>query len=358
MIELPLFGAAAQSLAGLDISSSAVKLVELSGADGAAPVLERYAIEALPRDAVVDGNIANMDAVSEAIRRALRRFGAVRNVAAALPAASVIIKRIIVPAGLREHELEALVESEASQYIPFALDEVSLDFQITSTLPNNPGEVEVLVAASRRDKVEDRVAAAQAAGLRVVVMDVESLATEAALERITRELPQAGADRIIGLIDIGSSVMAANMFRNGQRIYAREQHCGGHQLTQDIARHYAMSIDEAESAKRESGVLDASYERDLLRPFMDGLALEVSRALQFFFTSTPWNAVDQLYLCGGSAVLPGLVDVVAARTQVDTRLANPFAAMQLSSRLRGRKLLDDAPALMTACGLALRRFDP
>lgn len=356
MIELPLFSAAKPALAGLDISSSSVKLVELGGSGLRELRLERYAIEPLPREAVVDGGIARLDAVAETLKRALRRFGAVRNVAAALPASAVIIKKIIVPDGLREHELEMLVESEASQYIPFALDEVSLDFQLIGPASGGTDEVEVLVAASRKDRIEDRVAVAQAAGLRTLVMDVESLATEAALELITRELPQAGADRIIGLIDIGANVMAATMYRNGQRIYAREQSCGGHRLTLDIARHYGLSLDEAEQAKR-GGLMAEGYERDLLRPFMDTIALEASRALQFFFTSTPWNEVDLLYLCGGSAALPGLADVVAARTQVDTRVANPFATMEVSPRLRGRKLLEDAPALMTACGLALRRFD-
>lgn len=356
MIELPLFGAAAQALAGLDISSSAVKLVELAAADKGGYQVERYVIEALPRDAVVDGNIAQMEAVSDAIKRALRRFGALRNVAVALPASSVITKKILVPEGLRELEMELLVEAEASQYIPFALDEVNVDFHVIGPAGRGSAELEVLVAASRKDKVEDRVAVAQAAGLRTMVVDVESLATEAALELITRALPDGGADRIIGLVDIGAGVMAATMFRNGQRIYAREQSHGGHQLTQDIARHYGFSVDEAEAAKR-AGTLPEDYSRDLLRPFMDGLALEVSRALQFFFTSTQYNEVDLLLLCGGSAVLPGLVDVVTARTQIDTRIANPFAAMTLSPTVRAPRLFVDAPALMTACGLALRRFD-
>ena len=121
-------------------------------------------------------------------------------------------------------------------------------------------------------------------------------------------------------------------------------------------RHFGMSLEEAEGAKR-TGSLPESYEADLLRPFMDALALEVSRALQFFFTSTQFNQVDHIVLDGGCAVIPGLADTVAGRTQVETQVANPFANMSLSSKIRPKNLAADAPALLVACGLALRRFD-
>lgn len=357
MIEFSLFGSKARQLAGLDISSSSVKLVELSGGDKEGYKIERYAIEPLPRDAVVDGNIANLDAVSEALRRALRRFGGgVKNVAMALPASSVITKKIILPDGLREQEMEMQVESEANQYIPFALDEVNLDFQVIGPAASGAGEVEVMIAASRKDKVEDRVATAQAAGLKAVVIDVESLAIESAFELVSRQLMQAGGDKVVALIDIGASVMNVTVLRGGQQVYSREQAFGGHQLTQDIARQYGMSLEEAEAAKRSGGLPD-DYARDLMRPFMDSLALEISRALQFFFTSTQFNQVDHLVLAGGCAVMPGLADVVAGRTQVETIIANPFAGMALSSKVRPKNLLADAPSLMVACGLALRRFD-
>lgn len=357
MIDLPFFGAAAHQLAGLDISSSSVKLVELSGGDKEGYKVERYAIEPLPRDAVADGNIANLEAVSEAVRRALRRFGSgIKNVAMALPASSVITKKIILPAGLREQEMEISVESEANQYIPFAIDEVNLDFQVVGPAPGNPGELEVLIAASRKDKVEDRVAVAQAAGLKATVVDVESLAIESALELVCRQLPNGGQDKVVGLVDVGANVMKVSMFRNRQQVYMREQAFGGNQLTQDIVRHYGMSSDEAEAAKR-AGSLPDTYSRELMRPFLDSLALEVSRALQFFFTSTQFNQVDHLVLAGGCAVMPGLADIVAARTQVETLIGNPFVGMTLSSKVRPKSLLADAPSLMVACGLALRRFD-
>lgn len=353
-----LFNPKARPLLGLDISSSAVKLVELTAGGKQGYRVERYAIEVLPKDAVSDGNIANLEGVVDAVKRAWRRLGtSTRNVAMALPASAVITKKIIVAAGLREDELEFQVESEANQYIPFSIDEVNLDFQVLGPAPSVPDEMEVLIAASKKERVEDRVAVADAAGLKAVVVDVESFATLAAFELIERQLPDAGKNQIVALVDAGASVLSLTVLRNGQQVYAREQAFGGSQLTLDISRHYGMNYEDAEAAKR-AGDLPEGYEAELLNPFMENLALEVSRALQFFFTSTQFNQVDHIVMAGGCSVIPGVDEVVATRTQVNTLIANPFANMELSDRVRARSLLADSSALMVACGLALRRFDP
>ena len=353
-----LLNSKARSLIGLDISSSAVKLVELTANGKEGYRVERYTIEVLPKDAVSDGNIANLDGVVDTVRRAWKRLGtSTRNVAMALPGSAVITKKIIVPAGLREDELEAQVESEANQYIPFSIDEVNLDFQIIGPAPAVPDELEVLIAASKKERVEDRVAVADAAGLKAVIVDVESLAVLSAFELIQRQLPEAGKNQTIALIDAGANVMSLTVLRNGIQVYAREQAFGGAQLTQDIIRHYGMTHEDAEAAKR-SGNLPEGYEAELLNPFMENLALEVSRALQFFFTSTQYNQVDHVIMAGGCAVIPGVDEVVATRTQVNTLIANPFANMVLSDRVRAKSLLADSSSLLVACGLALRRFDP
>ena len=356
-LDLSIFSTKARPVIGLDISSSAVKMVELSSDGKGGYRVDRYTVEVLPKDVVADGNIVNLEIVAESVKRAWKRMATTtRQVAMALPSAAVITKKIIVPAGLREAELEVQVESEANQYIPFALEEVNLDFQVIGSAPSSPEEVEVLIAASKKEKVEDRVAVAEAAGLKVTIMDVESYALLAAFELIEQQLPDAGKNQVIALIDIGANVMNLTVLRNRQQVYAREQAFGGNQLTQDIARQYGMSFEEAESAKRASN-LPENYESDLLRPFMEALALEVSRALQFFFTSTQFNQVDHIVLAGGCAVLPGVDEIVASRTQVNTMVANPFASMVLSDRVRAKSLIVDASALMVACGLALRRFD-
>lgn len=355
--DLSIFNPKARSLIGLDISSSSVKMVELANDGKSGYRVDRYTIEVLPRDAVADGNIVNLEAVAETVRRAWKKLAtSTRHVAIALPASHVITKKIIVAAGQREEELELLVESEANQYIPFPLEEVNLDFQVIGPAPSSPEEIEVLIAASRKEKVEDRVAVAESAGLKPVVMDVDSYAVFASFELIEKQLPDGGKDQIVALVDVGANVMNLTVLRNGQQLYAREQAFGGNQLTQDIARQFGMTFEEAEAEKRRNNLPD-NYEAELLQPFVESLALEVSRALQFFFTSTQFNKVDHIVLAGGCAVLPGVDEVVASRTQINTIIANPFADMVLSDRVRAKSLLADASSLMVACGLALRRFD-
>jgi type IV pilus assembly protein PilM len=357
-IDFSILNPRARALVGLSISSSSIKMVELSGGRGGDYQLECYAIEPLPEGAVVDGNISNHDGVSETIARCWKRLDtSARNVAMALPTAAVITKKIILPAGLRESAMEVQVESEANQYIPFALEEVNLDFQVIGPSPADPDEVEVLIAASRKEGVEDRVACAEAAKLKPVVMDVESYAMLAAFELVREQFVGNTDDRVFALVDIGANAMKVTILRGAQQVYSREQAFGGNQLTQDIVRAYGMGFEEAEALKR-TGPLPENYESEILRPFLDNLALEISRALQFFFTSTQYSEVDHLVLMGGGALLPGVAQVVSERTQIDTAMANPFAKMSLSPRVRAKQLMLDAPALMVACGLALRRFDP
>ena len=293
---LEVFKTKAPTLIGVDVASTSIKLVELSEAGKGTYRLERYTIEPLPKDTVQDGNIANLDQVSDALKRAWKRLGSRnRNIALALPASMVITKKIIVPSGQKEEELELAVEAEANQYIPFALDEVNLDFQILGPAPNNPDEVEILIAASRKEKVEDRVAIAEAAGLRPRVMDVESYATQEAFRLITPSLPANGRDQNIAFVDVGAHITHFYVLRNGQFLFSRDQAFGGNQLTHDIQRAFNLSPEEAESAKKNQG-LPENYDADVLQPFMETLALEITRALQFFFTSTAYNQVDQIVL--------------------------------------------------------------
>lgn len=356
-LDLSIFNPKARSLIGLDISSSSVKMVELASDGKNGYRVERYTIEVLPRDAVADGNVVNLEAAAESVRRAWKKLAtSTRQVAIALPASHVITKKIIVASGQREDELELQVESEANQYIPFPLEEVNLDFQVVGSAASSPDEIEVLIAASRKEKVEDRVAVAESAGLKPTVMDVESYAVLSAFELIEKQLPDGGKGQIIALVDVGANVMNLTVLRNGQQLYVREQAFGGNQLTQDIARLFGMTFEEAEAEKRRNNLPD-NYEAELLQPFVESMALEVSRALQFFFTSTQFTQVNHIVLAGGCAILPGADEVVASRTQINTIIANPFADMVLSDRVRAKSLLADASSLMAACGLALRRFD-
>ncbi len=347
-------------LIGVDISSSSVKMVELSLADKGKNIyrIERYAIEPLLAGAIQDGAIVNMEAVSQSIQRGWKRMGTrLKAVALAMPAADVITKKIVVAAGQREDDLALQVENEASQYIPFSLDEVDLDFQVTKQIPDNPNEVEILIAASRKDKVEDRVAVVLSAGLNAVVVDVEPYAAQAAFELIENQLPNGAKDQVIALIDVGSAVMNINVLHNGESVYMRDQPFGGNQLTQEIRNQFNLSLEEAELAKRKGNLPD-NYKTDVLQPFCETLAIELMRAIQFFYTSTQYTEVNYILVAGGCAMIPDLDKIIAARTQVSTLVVNPFSSMELSNRIVPRQLDVDAPALLIACGLALRSFDP
>nr|WP_312514361.1 pilus assembly protein PilM [Massilia sp.] len=347
-----LFGRSTPPMVGLDISTSGVRLVELADAGKGVVRLERYATEALPRGAVVDGNIENLEQVTDAVRRVWKKSGTrARHVALGMPPAAVITKKIILPAGLSEDQLEVQVESEASQYIPFALDEVSLDFDVIGAAPNSAEDMEVMLAAARREKVEDRVAIAEASGLIATVMDIESYAARSALEHAV--MPRAG--QITALFQIGAQATHVSVLVGADTVYEREQPFGGNQLTQDIVRAYGMAFEEAETRKKAND-LPENYGPDVLAPFLENAALEITRAIQFFYTSTPYTRIDGLYLAGGCALLPGLLDIVASRTRINTALVAPFDGMQFGPSVREHQLRQEGPAFLVACGLALRRF--
>src|SRR3989304_2307392 len=207
-MQFDLFKPKAPPLFGLDISSSSVKMLEIAEAGKGTYRVERYSIEPLPRDAVVDGNINNLEAVTDAVKRAYKRLATrTKHVAMAVPTGAVISKKIVVAAGLREEELELQVETEANQYIPFAPEEVNLDFQSLGPAPSNPEEQEVLIAATRKEKVEDRVAVAESAGLKALVMDVESFAQQSALSLVVGQLPGGGKEQNIAVGDAGAHAM-------------------------------------------------------------------------------------------------------------------------------------------------------
>ena len=341
---------------GLDISSSSVKMVELSQDKSGKLVLEHCAILPLERGWITDGNIEKFDEVADAVRKLIKKSGSkTKNVAMALPPSAVITKKIILPGGLSDQELEMQVEAEANQYIPFPLDEVSLDFCIVGPSNNSAGDIEILIAASRREKVQDIQGLAEAAGLKPVIVDVESYASRLATGRLIENLPKQGLDSIVALFEVGALTTSMQVIRNDEILYERDQAFGGAQLTQLIVRQYGFSLEEAESKKR-NGELPDDYEITVLRPFLDSMVQEVGRALQFFFTSTPHNRVDYVMLAGGSAALPGLTAAVTQHTTFACSVVNPFDGMEMGSSIRLKKMAREAPSYLTSCGLALRRF--
>lgn len=350
-----LFGKSQAPLIGVDISSTAVKLLQLSR-NGNRFRVEHYFVEPIPAGAVVERTIVELEAVSEAIRRAVARSGTkARDAAAAVASSAVITKLIPISAELTGDDLEAQVELEATNYIPYPIEEVSLDFEVLGPYPNNPEMVQVLLAASRSENVELRQSALEQGGLTAKVMDIESFAVENAFALLTDELPIA-PDGVVALVDIGATMTTLNVIRSGRSLYGREQVFGGTQLTHEMMRRYGLSYEEAGLAKRQGGLPD-SYVAEVLEPFKEAAVQQVSRLLQFFYAGSEFNRVDCIVLAGGCASMAGLTQMVEEQLGVATLLANPLAHMTLGPKVNAQALSMDAPALMTATGLALRSFD-
>lgn len=350
-----LFRKKSPPLLGIDISSTAIKLLELKGQDGKYRV-ESYAVEPLPANAVVEKSISDIDAVSEAIKAAVKRSRTkLRSAALAVPGSAAISKTIAMPADLSEQELEAQIELQADQYVPYPLDEVNLDFQVMGA-SEGENNIDVLLVASRSDNVESRVDACEAAGITPRVMDVESYATETAFSLLAADMGGQGRDQAVAVVDVGATMTTLTVLQDREIIYTREQVFGGRQLTEEIQRRYGLSFEEAGRAKRQGGLPD-SYEEEVLEPFKQAMAQQVVRSLQFFYGASQHNTVDALMLAGGCAVIPGVAQLIEEETGVPTQVANPFANMAVSSRIKPERLSADAPALIIACGLAMRSFD-
>ncbi len=340
---------------GLDISSTTVKLLELSHT-GERYRVESYAVSSLPADAVIEKNVNDIDGVANAIRNVVNQSKTkVKHVAAAVAGSSVITKVIDMPAGISEDEMETQLTLEADQYIPYPLEEVAIDFEIQGPLPDNETRVEVLLAACRRETIDTRVEAIETAELTAKIMDVEAYAMERAFGLVRNQL-EIEDDNTVAVVDIGAQMTTLSVLSNGNTIYTREQLFGGKQLTDEIMRRYGLPVEEAGLAKKQGGLPD-DYEPEVLEPFKDAVVQQVARSLQFFFSSSQYNDVDYIVLAGGVSSMEGLADMVQDKLGTPATVANPFADMAISSRVNAVALSSDAPALMIACGLAMRSFD-
>jgi len=346
---------------GLDISSTSVKLLELSKSGNDYRV-ESYGVEPLPENAVVEKNISDVDGVGEAIQRLIERSSSkVKFAAVAVAGSAVITKTIEMNAELSEDEMENQLQVEADQYIPYPLEEVALDFEVQGPSPRNEEQVEVLIAACRRENVEMREAALELGGLKAKVVDIEAHCMQRTFEMIRNQFFEIDEededdDKVIAVVDIGATMTTLSVLTKSGAPYTREQLFGGKQLTEEIQRRYSLSVEEAGLAKKQGGLPD-DYETEVLQPFKEAVVQQVTRSLQFFYSSSAYDDVDHIILAGGTSSIDGLSDMVAAKLGTPCTIANPFGNMTLSSRVNEANLAADAPALMIACGLALRSFD-
>jgi type IV pilus assembly protein PilM len=342
---------------GVDITPSSIKLIELTLSGGQYTV-DAYAAEPTPQNAMNEKAIVDADAVGEAIARAVRRAGVrTKDVAVAISGDAAITKVIQMPRNLNDTDLEAQVEMQADQYIPFPMDEVSYDYEVLGASEKDTDTMDVLLVASRSENVDQRRAAISAAGLTTRIVDVEAFALENACKLMTHQMPDGGIDRSVAVVDFGASTTTFSVLRNLKVVYTRDFAFGGQQLTEEIMRTYGLSLEEAGRAKKEGG-LPANYQTEVLDPFIDDMTQQISRSLQFYLASgSGREQPEKILICGGCANIPGAAEVVQSRIGVEAERGDPLGQMKVSSRARAQAVQRDATALLTACGLALRSFD-
>lgn len=319
--------------------------------------VESYAVAPLARETLGEKNFADIDLVAKSIKSALKMSGTkLKQATVAVAGSSVITKLITMEASLSEEEMEEQIMIEADQYVPYALEEVSFDFEVQGISESNPDMVNVLLVASRRENVENRVEALARAGLKTKIVDVETFAMEHAFAFLADQFVDSIDGQTVGIVDIGATITTLNVLHDGHSIYIREQNFGGKQLTEEIQRRYGLSYEEAGLAKKHGGLPD-NYAFDVLEPFKRAIVQQIQRSLQFYSSSIANIGVDRLILAGGCASIPGIEQLVEKNLTIPVYIANPFVNMMLSNKVKPYAISNDAPGLMIACGLAIRSFD-
>lgn len=342
------------NLVGIDIGSSSVKLVALSKS-GKRYSLDAYAIVSFSPNAVVDGNIQDISEVGTAIEKAVKVAGGkLDSAVTAVPASAVITKNIEMSNSFTEFELEDQIKVEADQFIPYPIDEVALDFEVQGVSENNTTLNNILLVACRKTDVEQREDAVVAAGLESEIVDVDTFSVERAINIIASD--ESETDKLIGLVDVGASTLTLNVVKDSEIIYTREQAFGGNDLTNMISQQYGMNVEEVEQSLR-LGEVSSEIQDGAVLPFRNTVAQQVSRSLQFFYSSGVHGELETLYLSGGTAAIEGLAGQLEEELGFNVKLANPFISMGVSSKVNGSRLQRDAPALVKATGLALRGFE-
>ncbi|MGQ3888203.1 type IV pilus assembly protein PilM [Legionella sp. CNM-1927-20] len=348
------FSSKCPPILGIDISSTSIKIVEMSGKEGHR-IVEGYGYQPLPPNTMEGHTIKDIDAVGRTIQDVINRSRLKAKLAIlSLPDSSVISKVIQVNEGLNNSEIEELVIMEADKFIPFPIEEVNIDFEIIGHSAKNTALLDVLVVASRSENVATRVEAATKAGLQVKIMDVESFAVERACN-LAIDIGSPIDNKITAVIDIGA--LFANLFvlKNKEIIFTREEEFGGNQLIGAIEQHYHISHEEALQLVTQSQ-LPADYQKEIINPFLETLILHVKRALQFFYSTSNYSNIDQILLTGGVAKIPHIEQKVEEEIKITTLKANPFSYLALGRKLNPEYVANDASLLMIACGLALRNI--
>ncbi len=356
-IKIPnLFVEKSHPMVGIDITSATVKLLELRRNDHHTTV-ESFSVVPFLSDAILDKEIKNPQAIANAIRIAVQRARTQATQAVlALPTAFVISKVFQFAADLNENDLENQVEIEAGKLIPYAREEIMLDFTVQGPSKKGVNQNDVLVVACRRDYLDMRVDLLADAGLEVKIVEVEAFALQRAINWISEQSAAAFKGEVVAVVDVGASLTTLTIFLDDQILYTREEMFGGRHLTEEIMHRYGLSFQQAGFAKK-TGALPDDFIPQVLEPFKALFIQQVHRSLQFFYALGGYIEVDRIILVGGCAVIPGIAQLLEDRVGVQTLVANPFENMLLSSSINPGGLANEAASLVIACGLALRGLE-
>jgi type IV pilus assembly protein PilM len=345
----------APQMVGIDIGSHEIKAILLSKTADGYKILSHAAIP-LKKGAVNDHEIRDREAVIEALKLVKRVLPKTTKFAAvAVSGSAVMTKVIYMDASLSEEEMEAQIEIEADNLIPYSLDEVNIDFETLSTNKTDPTKVDVLLSACRSENIDTRTDALDEVNLEVKVVDVEGYALGRSFEMIAAQLPDDAKSKVIALVDIGASITTFSVVENGETTFVREQAFGGEQFTQSILSFYGMTYEQAEKAKL-AGELPRNYMFEVLSPFQTQLLQQIKRTLQIYCTSSGKDKVDHIVLCGGTAKLEGMTNLMINELGVNTIVGDPFKGCLHADDAVRQQLQPDIGKYMLACGLALRSY--
>jgi type IV pilus assembly protein PilM len=340
-------------LIGLDIGSSAVKAVELTKSKKGYQVTG-FAYETLDPDAVVDGTIMDTNGVAEAIKRSVvtGKFKP-KSVATGVSGHSVIVKRVVLPAATAE-EVEASIQFDAEQYIPFEISEVNMDYQIVGPAPTDEPNTEVLLVVAKKDKIQNHTNVIGLAGRNPEIVDIDAFALQNAFEANYSVDPNA----TIALLNIGASLMNINITKGGMPLFIRDVSVGGNQYTDILQKELQLNFQEAEDLKLgKAGGPEAEMVAPLLESITDMLVMEVHKTFDFFRETYPSETISRVLVSGGTSRITGLAQRIEETFGYPTEVMDPFKNITVGPKVDAEKVTSLGPALAVAVGLALRGFD-
>ena len=338
----------------IDIGSSSIKLVEVKDTKRGYN-LTNFGIAELHPETIVDGAIMDTAAVVDAIQSLVSGLKVkVRDVATSISGNAVRIQKITLPS-MTQEELEESIQWEAEQYIPFDISDVNIDFQIVDTLEDGSGQMEVMLAAAKKDVVNEYIAVISEAGLNVVILDVDCFA----LENMFDVNYQFETGDVIALVNIGSSFTNINIMKNGTSAFTMDISSGGNQYTEELQKRFSISYDEAESLKLGKGGGDISKE-ELLNVINqvsgDMVATEIGKTIDYFLSQGAGDSVNKIFLSGGTSKTHGLSRTIQDKSGITVEQVNPFANIEFNDKLFDVSYIQEiAPFGAVGVGLALRR---